>query len=227
MVAVTAALQLGGAALSAFGSSQAAKSAGKAQSAAAKAAAESVSHAKETQQFYQRQHTRNQALYGRLERNRVRALEKITPDKIQSQSLQRLNKSRQSIINRIKESAAARGIQTSGLTDDQILQTEYKFAEADAQTRLDAEKQAIDILTGGIQPGLNREAQLNQNIGQASGQVVSAYGTQAQTQLNIAGQQQNKASSLGSAAGLLSGLAGGSEGAPKFADLVSQLGGGS
>ena len=226
MVAVTAALQLGGAALSAIGSSQAAKQAGKSQAEASKAAAAGVSHAQDTQAFFQRGLKQSKGIYDRLERNRARILEKITPQKIESQSRQRLNRSRQQIISRIKARAAARGIQDSGLTEQQLFQTDAQFAELDSKLRLDAEKQAIDILTAGIQPGLQREGQLNQAIGQASGQVVGAYGTQAQTSLNIAGQQLNTATSLGSAAGALAGITGG-EGSSSFADLISSIGGGS
>ena len=224
MVAVTAALQLGGAALSAIGSSQAAKQAGKSQAAASQAAAQGVSHAIATQQGFQRDRRRSGAIYDKLERNRARILEGVTPSKIETQTRQRLTRSKQQQLKRIESRAAARGVQTSGLTEQQLYQTEAQFAELDSKLRLDAEKQAIDILTSGIQPGLQREGQLTQAISQASGQVVGAYGTQAQTNLNIAGQQQNKATSLGSAAGVLAGLSGG-EGGSSFADLIGSLGG--
>ena len=227
MVAVTAALQLGGAALSAVGSAQAARQASKSQAAASQAAAAGVSHAQDTQAFYQRQFKRNDALYKRSERNRARILENITPQKIESQSRQRLTRSRQQMISRIKARAAARGVSNSGLTEYELFQADAQFAELDSQLRLDAEKQALDILASGIAPGLNREAQLNQAIGGASNAVVGAYGTQANTNLNIAGQQLNTATSLGQAAGALAGIAGGSKGAPNFADLVGSLGGGS
>ena len=222
-MAVGAALRIGGGLASAVASNNAAKQAAASQAGASQAAAAGVSHALNTQQSFQRDLTQSKGIYNKLERNRARILEGITPQKLETQSRQRLTKSRQQQMNRIKARAAARGIQTSGLTESELYRTDAQFAELDAQLKVDADKQAIDILTAGIQPGLQREGQLTQAISQASGQVVGAYGAQAQTQLGIAGQQQNRGSSLGVASGALLGL--GKDG--DFADLISQFGGGS
>lgn len=225
-MAYAAAIQLAGAGVSALASNRAAKQAGQSQAEASQAAAAGVSHAKNTQQFFQRQLGRSQALYNRAERNRARVLEGITVSQVATQTRQRLNRSKQQILKRIESRAAARGVQTSGLAEDQVLQVEGRFAELDSQAELQAKTQVLDILASGIQPGLQREAQLNQAIGGASNAVVGAYGTQANTNLNIAGQQLNSATNLGQAAGVLAGLSGG-KGAKQFSDLVGSLGGGS
>ena len=220
-IGVGTAVQIGGAALSALSSSRSAQAVGQAQAAAGQAAAAGVSHAKQTQQFHQSNFERNAGLYGMAERNRARLLDEVTPERIESQSLQASRKTYQGIANRIKASAKARGLSDkSGLTQSQLFQLDVNQAALEADIRYSSVNKAIESLTAGIQPGLQREAQLTGAINQASGQVVSGYSNLAQTQLNIAQQRQQAATDKGSTAGNILGLGGDGAG---FASLVGNL----
>ena len=213
-----------GAVASIISSSGAAKQAAASQAAAGQAAAAGTSAALATKQFFQDRLKQEDHLNARINRNRIRQLEALTPERIEAASLQRLRKSKQQIEQRITASASARGLSPkSGLTLSQLYETDRQFAAQEAQVDFDSRVKAIGILGEGLKPGLQRTAQLTQAVSGASNAVVSAYGTQAQTQLNIAGQQSNRATSLGQGAGALLGSLDKDSGG--LSDFIGSLGG--
>ena len=205
-IGVGTAIQIAGAATSLFGG---ADKAGSARSDAIAASNRASAAAQKTRDFFGSQFKRNKSLYGRIERDRVRAAEKLNVDGLTSQGLQNVQRGFQKRKNRIAQSAALRGVERSGLTAQQEYNLDIEQAEAEAQVRYDAPLQALQIQTQALQPGLQREAQLNQGISASTGQLVTAHSRTAALQAGFAEsaaeQQGAGLSELLSAAGGIKG----------------------
>ena len=205
-IGVGTAIQIAGAASSLFGGRD---KAGSAQSAAIAASNKASAAAQRTRDFFGSQFKRNRSLYGRIERDRVRAAEKLNVEGLTAQGLQNVRQGFQKRAERVKQSAALRGVESSGLTAQQEFNLGIEQAEAEAQVRYDAPLQALQIQTQALQPGLQREAQLNQGISASTGQLVNAHSRTAALQAGFAEsaaeQQGAGLSELLSAAGGIKG----------------------
>ena len=185
-MAYAALIQAGAAGLSALSSSSARKSQLASQQAATESANRGVAAADESRQFFQSQYNKNRQLYGRIERDRARAIEKLNPDDLAARGLQRVRKSAQARAKRVEAAAHARGLERSGLTQQQLFDLDMLQAQEEAEVRFQAPLQAIQIQTAGLQPGLQREQLLTGGIQSSTSAQVSAAGTAAQIHAGFA-----------------------------------------
>ena len=202
---IATAAKAGTALLGAFAGGSAGKAEAQARSGAIAAASGAVSTA--TQQlsgFNNRQKT-NTRIYGKFERDRLRAYEDINVEAHEARGLTNVRRSIEQAKRRVESAAAARGLDRSGLTEQQLFDLDIEQARQEAEVRYQAPLQVGRILTEAIQPGLQREARLDQASLAASGQVVSAQSTLAQLQAGFAGTanvDKNQAFGVGIGAAL-------------------------
>ena len=160
--------------------------------AAIQSAQGGVNAAKQGVASANRRLNKNSGVYGKIERDRARAAEKLNEEGLVARGLQHTRKAFQQRQKRITASAARRGVSESGLTQQQLFESEVAQAEAEAEVRYSAPYRALQIQTAALQPGLQREGQLTQAITARTGQVVSASGQLTQAQLAQAGAQEER-----------------------------------
>ena len=172
--------QLGVAALSSASAGRAQKSALASRQAASESANRGVAAADSSRQFFQGQYNKNRAIYGRIERDRARALEKLNVEGLTTSGLQRVRLASQKRAERVRAAAANNNIDDkSGLTQQQLFDIDTLQAQEEAEVRFRAPLQALQIQTAGLQPGLQREQLLTGGIQSATNAQVSAAGTAA------------------------------------------------
>ena len=200
-----------------------------ARGAATAAAQGGVDAANATRQFFGKAYNKNRSMYGRIERDRIRAAEKLNADGLEAQGLQNVRRSFQAAQKRRIARSHAKGVADSGLDTQQAFELDIQQAEAEAKVRFDAPLQALQIQTQALQPGLQREQQLASGISASTGQQVTAANNLATLQ---AGFAESSAERTGLGIGSLldltepgSGKGGKGTGVGDIASFISSLGG--
>ena len=182
-----------------------AASAAQQQQAAASGRAESA--AATTRNFFQKQFDRSRRLFGELEKDRVRALERLNPDNLRAQALQAIRLGAQRSQKRLTEITSQRNLEGSGLEARAAFDLAVQQASAEAQAELDAPLQAANILGQATQQGAQQQAGYAQGVLGATGQQVSAASHTASIYANrAAAATSQEYAAIGTAVGTLSRL---------------------
>jgi len=183
-----------GAASSASASSNASDSANASTAASSQASAEQLAFSKE-------QYADWKNVFGDVQDNLAAYYKNLTPDAIEAAGIQNINQQYAQANKQITQSLAQRGISSSGLEGQAMVDLAQKQAQDTANLKIQAPQMAANekmkFLSLGLNQGANAVAGVNQ-----------AYGTQATLAANQANMynQQAAQSSAGIGSSLSSGI---------------------
>lgn len=182
-----------GAAGSAYSASKASSSARAATAASSEASAEQLAFAKE-------QYNDWKNVFGDVQDNLAAYYKNLTPDAIEASGIQNINQQYSQANKQITQSLAQRGISSSGLEGQAMVDLAQKQAQDTATLKIQAPMMAAQEKMKFLALGLNQGTA-------AAASVGSAYNTQASLAANQANMYNQQAAS--SAAGIGSSLSSG------------------
>lgn len=162
-------------------------------------ATESSARMSQAQLDFEREKYRDwQETYGGIEDNLSKYYDRLTPDFYETVGLEALEAEREKMTQRIQESFAQRGIDTSGVSAATELATELSFAEKRADIRRAAPGQAAEEKRQFLQVGLGQNP--GQGVSSALSQRAQTAAANASAQQAVAGKaMQSAVKSVGTA----------------------------